>query len=174
VARRAELTGLFAAGLAALALGTAPHAKTERWSFAMSFSESAGGFQVSVGWPKAMLEVNRATGAITLVGSKPSGAVHASTGSCTNPSGPVSVAASAFPYKITGKVTLSGFRLVVKSVAVVHASSSDPTCNDNVHETAEVLDPTLKTIELPIVVRSNAKSALYRAGPVDVTLKRIA
>jgi len=174
VARRAELSGVLAAGLAAIALGSAPHAQTEHWSFTMSFSESAGGFQVSVGWPKATLEVDRATGAVTLVGAEPSGGVRASSGSCTNPSGPVTVTASTFPYKISGKVTPSGFRLVVKSAAVVHASSTDPTCNDNVHETAEVLDPTLKTIELPIVASKGATSARYSAGPVVVTLKRIA
>ena len=163
------MTGVLATGVAALALSAVP-AKTEKWSFTMSFSESAGGFQVAVGWPSATLEVDRRTGAITLAG-KPTGSVRATTGSCSP--GPVTVAASTFPYRIFGKVTKTGFRLEVKSAAVIHASSTDPTCNNNVHETAEVLDPTLKTIELPVVASANARSARYTAGPVVVTLKRI-
>lgn len=140
----------------------------------MTFKESASGFGVSVSWPKTTIEVDRSTGTISLVsGEKPVGVVHAGTGTCTDSSSAIQVASSSFPFRVTGKVTPSTISLNVRSQVIVHASSSDPACDDTVHETAEVLDPTLKSIAAAVSVGASAPSAHYTAGPVAVDLHRV-
>jgi len=166
--------GLVAAGLAALLLAHSGGGKTEVWSFTMTFTESQAGFKMLVEWPKISLEVNRGTHTITLAGTaKPVGVVHASTGSCVDPPGPIQLEGGTFPYRISGKTTASGFTLDVHSAVVIHATSTVPICNNTVHETAEILDPTLRTFELPITVAAGATSAHFSAGPIIVDLRRV-
>jgi len=166
--------GLVAAGLAALLLAHSGGGKTEVWSFTMTFTESQAGFNLLVEWPKSTLEVDPATHTITLAATpEPVGTVHASTGACVDPPGPIQLEGGTFPYRISGKTTSSGFTLDVHSVVTIHASSTVPICDNTVHETALILDPTLRTIELPIRVGAGATSARFSAGPIVAELRRV-
>jgi len=144
------------------------------WSLTLTFTESQAGFKVLVVWPKSTLEVDPANHKVTLASpSKPVGTVHASTGACADPSGPIQLEGGTFPYRISGETTSSGFTLEVHSVVTIHASSTVPVCDNTVHETAEILDPTLRTIQLPIRIAAGATSGRFSAGPIVAELRRL-